>query len=439
MRISVTDRQSVTENDLRTTFELAPTLALPWLIKLRYILIFGEALLALVAVSVNHIQLPVVALSALFFISFLSNLLFRRCSLSIGAARAVRWILIFDVAMLTACLALTGGPANPFSLLFLVEITLSAVVLSKAWTQLLGGLSIAGYGLLFFFHVPVPALEGHHAGQSFSVHLFGMWIAFVVAALLITVLISRVSELLRNHEQERMRLQSLLGKQERIASLATLAAGAAHEMGTPLATIAIISRELEKYALEIEIDSHVASEAALIRSEIDRCGQILQKMGAQGATARGETPVPISVSTLLYQTRDSFPEAQRNAILVVAPENLNAVLPVETTRQVLAALVKNAVEASPSGMTVQLTSEEAEPHVLRFMVKDIGGGMSSEILQRIAEPFFTTKPAGQGMGLGTFLVRAFADDMGGKLLFDSTINEGTTAILELPRAVKAGN
>jgi Signal transduction histidine kinase regulating C4-dicarboxylate transport system len=438
MRVSVTERQSVSERDLRTTFELAPTLALPWLIKLRYTLIVGEAALVLIAVTANHVQLPLLALCTLFVASLLSNVFFRRLTGAIGAAKAVRWILVFDIVVLTAELAMAGGPANPFCLLYLVEITLSAVVLSKAWTQLLGGFSIAGYGLLFAFHVPVPVLEGHHPEQNFSVHLFGMWIAFVVAALLITVLVSRVSELLREHEQERLRLQSLLDKQERIASLATLAAGAAHEMGTPLATIAIVAKELERYATEAGTNEHIASEAKLIRSEVERCGQILRKMGAQGAEPRGETPTEVCVNWLLQQTREGFPDAQRNEIHVRAAEGLNAVLPVETTRQVLAALVKNAVEASPKGKTVQLSAEEAGPHVLRFLVKDAGAGMSPEILQRITEPFFTTKPAGRGMGLGTFLVRAFADDLGGRLVFDSTPDEGTTAILELPRAIKAG-
>ena len=437
MRVSVTDRQRVSEEDLRSTVELAPTLALPWLIRLRYILLGGEAVLVLAAVLIAHIQLPLLGLSALLIFALASNVLFRRLSKWVGARRAVGGILVADTVGLTLGLALAGGPANPFSLLYLVQITLSAVVLSKTWTRSLGWLSVFGYGMLFFFHVPVPELEGHHPGSSFTVHLVGMWIAFMAAALLITVLVGKVSEILRNHERELLRLQSLLGRQEKIASLATLAAGAAHEMGTPLATIAIVAKELEKYGAGQSADSHVAAEAELIRSEVDRCGRILREMSSQGAELTGEAPVLVSINALLHQLRDNFAEPQRRAIQVDVASDLSVSLPVETTGQVLSALVKNALEASSLGQTVYVVGE-AESGVLRFTVKDSGVGMTPETLNCIAEPFYTTKEPERGMGLGTFLVRTFTEEMGGSLIFDSSANQGTTAILELPLAVKAG-
>lgn len=417
--------------------ELAPALALPWLIRLRYIVIGGEAALILAAVRLAHFHLPLVALFALLALAVASNALFRRLSGRVGARPAVGGILVADTIGLTIGLALAGGPANPFSLLYLVQITLSAVVLSKAWTRLLGCLSILGYGVLFFFHVSVPELEGHHPSGSFKMHMVGMWIAFVAAALLITVLVGKVSEILRNHERELLRLQSLLGRQEKIASLATLAASAAHEMGTPLATIAVVAKELEKYAAGTRADAHVAGEARLIRSEVDRCSRILREMASQGAELSGEAPALVSIGALLQQLRNNFAEPQRRSIQVDAASDVNAVLPVETTRQVLSALVKNAIEASSAGQTVYV-SGEAESGVLRFTVKDSGAGMTPETLQRIAEPFYTTKQPERGMGLGTFLVRTFTEEMGGSLIFDSTVHQGTTAILELPLAVKTG-
>ena len=433
MRVSVTDRQQVSEQDLRSTRELAPMLALPWLIRLRYLLLGGEALVLAVAALAAHIELLLLPLSSLLAAALISNLMFVRLSRVLGARRAVGGILVADVVALTAGLALSGGPANPFTLLYLVQITLSAVVLSKPWTWSLGGLSIVGFGLLFFFHAPVPALEGHHAAGSFSVHLMGMWIAFIAAALLITVLVGKVSDVLRNHELELLRLQKLLGRQEKIASLATLAAGAAHAMGTPLATIAIVAKELERYATEKSSDPHLASEALLIRSEVERCGRILREMSAQGAELVGETPSAINVGTLLEQLRNSFPESQQSAIEIETAPVQMVRLPVETTRQVMAALVKNAIEASPVGKPAQL-SGNVDEGVLRLIVKDFGTGMQPEVLQQIAEPFYTTKGSGQGMGLGTFLARTYAEEMGGTLVFESIVNQGTTAILELPLA-----
>jgi two-component system, sensor histidine kinase RegB len=408
-------------------------LALPWLIQLRYLLLGGEAIVLAVAALAAHIELLLLPLSALLAAALISNLLFVRMSRALGARRAVGGILVADVVALTAGLALSGGPANPFTLLYLVQITLSAVVLSKPWTWSLGGLSIAGFGLLFFLHVPVPALEGHHAAGIFSVHLMGMWVAFIAAALLITVLVGKVSDVLRNHELELLRLQRLLGRQEKITSLAKLAAGAAHAMGTPLATIAIVAKELERYATETNPDLHLAAEAMLIRGEIERCGRILREMSAQGAELVGETPSAISVGTLLEELRNSFPKSQRSAIEIEAAPSRTVRLPVETTRQVMAALVKNAIEASPAGQPVQL-SGNADEGVLRLIVRDSGAGMQPEVLQQVAEPFYTTKSPGQGMGLGTFLARTFAEEMGGALVFESIVNQGTIAILEIPLA-----
>ncbi len=437
MRVSVTDRQHLAEQDLRPTSELAPALALPWLQKLRYGILAGEFVLISISVSFARAELHLLWLSILLAVALASNLFLGRLSALIGARRVLGSVLVLDVILLTALLAFTGGPANPFSLLYLVQITLSAVVLSRRWTWSLGILSIFAFGFLFFFHVPLSIFEGHHATNNFSAHLVGMWIAFVTAAILISILVSKVSQTLRNHEHELLRLQSLVARQERISSLAALAAKAAHEMGTPLGTIAIVAKELERYARDVETNEHVTVEAKLIRSEVERCSRILREMSSQGAELAGETPALIAIDALLQKLRDSFPEPQRDAIHVDVPCELSASLPIETTRQVLSALVKNAFEASPTGQIVHVAGE-IESGVVRFIVKDFGTGMPPEVLDRIAEPFYSTKRPEHGMGLGTFLVRAFAEDMGGTLIFDSALNQGTTAILELPLAVKTG-
>lgn len=431
MRVSVTERHDVSELDLRPTSELAPALVLSWLMKLRYSVLAGQTALILILAYGAGIHLPLAWLAVPLFVTLLSNVLLPSMARRVGARRALGVILAFDVLALTALLALTGGPVNPFSLLYLVQITLSAVVLSRAWTWSLGLLSILGFGFLFFVHVPLPMLEGHHAGEGFSVHLIGMWIAFVTAAILITLLVGKVSETLRAHEEETLRLQSQLSRQEKIASLATLAAGAAHEMGTPLATIAVVAKELEMYAARQSPDPHVAAEAHLIRAEVDRCGRILHGMSAQDAESIGETPTMVQVTDLFHHLCNSFPESQRHSIKMSADAGLKAALPVETTRQVLAALVKNAMDASEAGQPVTLIGD-ANLGRLRFTVRDSGAGMTPEALGRIAEPFFTTKEQQRGMGLGTFLVRVFAERLGGTLVFDSAVGHGTTAILELP-------
>ena len=433
MRFSVTDRPSVSEMDVRPTAELAPALVVPWLTRIRYGVVVGQISLILIAAFVSHIEMPLGWLAVPFAVMIGSNYLLQRLNQKTNARRALGLSLAIDIVALTAVLALSGGPANPFTLLFLVQITLSAVVLSKEWTWFLGVLSILGFGFLFIAHVTLPVLEGHHVAQGFSAHLFGMWIAFVAAALLITILIGRVSEALRTHELEVLRLQDQLNRQEKVTSIATLAAGAAHELGTPLSTIAVVAKELEHYAQENAVDAHVTSEARLIRDGVERCSEILRAMSAKGAQLSGEAPRLIDFEVLFQQVRDAFPDAQRSAIQIDSPEDAKAVLPVVTTRQVLSALVKNGLDASAVGKPVEISGVVVDGRI-RFKVRDFGTGMSAETLKRVGEPFFTTKPAGRGMGLGTFLVRVFAENVRGSLIFDSELDRGTTAILEWPMA-----
>jgi two-component system sensor histidine kinase RegB len=265
--------------------DIAPNLALPWVLRLRYGMAAGEAVIILAIWLGFHLDYSVLwALSPLAVV-VVSNIVLARLSdfsmrfpqATLGAAFAL------DTVCLTSILALTGGQMNPFSLLYLVQITLSAVVLHKIWTWSLGLLSTACFGLLFFVHIPIAAFEGHRTGPGLSPHLIGMWIAFAVAAILITFFTGKIADTLRRREQEVLALQVRVAKNERLASLVTLAAGAAHELGTPLGTIAIVARELERYASDVSANQAVLEDARLIRSEVERCRVILERMSAQGA------------------------------------------------------------------------------------------------------------------------------------------------------------
>lgn len=127
----------------------------------------------------------------------------------------------------------------------------------------------------------------------------------------------------------------------------------------------------------------------------------------------------------------SLPPANRDLVTTLAAEELEACLPKETTRQILSALVNNALDASSPGQPVELSARSRDER-LSFTVQDRGQGMTAETLAHLGEPFFTTKEPGRGMGLGTFLARVFAENLHGSLEFESAAGEGTTAILELP-------
>jgi two-component system, sensor histidine kinase RegB len=414
--------------------DLAPNLALPWVLRLRYGMVAGEAAI-IVGMSYGfHLDIPLLWTLAPLAVVLVSNiwlgrlrvLPFRFPQETLGA------IFCLDTLCLTAILGLAGGPMNPFSLLYLVQITLSAVVLRKAWTSALGTLSTACFGLLFFFNAPSRAFQAHQAERGLSPHLVGMWIAFVIAAALITFFTGKIADALRTREREVLVLQEQVAKNERLASLVTLAAGAAHELGTPLATIAVVARELERYAETLVGDDAVLEDAKLIRSEVERCHRILERMSAQSAGPMGESPTTVRVRDFFVQVLGQFPEPQRGLLEIeLADEDLAAILPTQATAQSLAALIQNALDANLEQRPILITATGIDSK-LRIVVRDHGHGMPANVLRRIAEPFFTTKEPGKGMGLGTFLVRTFAESLGGRVVFDSIPGKGTTATLELP-------
>jgi len=414
--------------------DAAPNLALPWVVRLRYAMVLGgAATLCGISYLLGFYPALLWTIVPLVFV-LVTNLWLRRVAqgLVCDPQTILGFIFVVDTLCLTAVLALTGGPMNPFSLLYLVQITLAAVVLKKEWTWVLGVLATLCFGLLFLLHLSLRGSHLHSGEPGLYSHLIGMWIAFVIAAALISFFTSRVSHALRLREQEVLALQEHVARQEKLTSLVTLAAGAAHELGTPLGTIAVVARELELYASTLGDSDAVRDDAKLIRSEVERCEHILQRMSADGAEPVGESPRAIQTVELLRQALQEIPDPRRSHISVdAAGAPTDLFLPVRATVQSLAALLGNALEAGRDDAQVVLRAQSHDLEVV-FSVSDHGCGMSSETLRRIAEPFFTTKEPGKGMGLGTFLVRTFAQRLGGELSYQSALGNGTTATLTLP-------
>jgi two-component system sensor histidine kinase RegB len=352
----------------------------------------------------------------------------------IATSTLVAWAFVLDTVCLTFLLMLSGGPTNPFSLLYLVHITLSAIILTKRWTWLLGALSTLCFGLLFRVYRPIPVLEMHHPADGTNLHLTGMWIGFGVAAFLVALFSGKISELLRQHENSLLRMQAELAKRDRLASLATLSAGAAHELNTPLGTIAVVARELELFATNTAPNEAVAEDSRLIRTEVDRCREILWRMSVQGAQPAAHASESVDASELLDDLCREIQQPDRLKV-EAPPEPVALKVPRRAVAQALIALTRNALEASAPDRAVRVFARQSDD-CFQFVVADHGKGMSENTLRRVGEPFFTTKEPGKGMGLGTFLVRTLAEQLGGRLEFESTPQTGTLATLELPLGMK---
>ena len=416
----------------------APRLALPWIIRLRYAMALGQMATAILTDRLLGIELPLGWMAIPPLLVALSNLwLAKRAATGDRPEQPtestlIGWIFVLDTLCLTAVLMLSGGPNNPFTLLYLVHITLAAAILTRRQTWCLGLLACLCFALLFWKYRPIPQLEMHRPGGSVNLHLIGMWVGFAIASLLVAFFSGKISELLREREESLLHMQEELAKKDRLAALVTLAAGAAHELSTPLATIAVVAKELERYATEIVRNTAIAEDSRLVRTEVDRCREILTRMSTDGAEPAGEALEDVAVQSIVDAVRRAV-SALGELRVTIARGDAETVmrLPRHAVEQALIALVKNAFEASPGMRPVELTVTGAVASV-RFAVQDHGCGMTPDALRHAGEPFFTTKEPGKGMGLGIFLVRTLADRLSGRLILESSIGKGTSAALELP-------
>ncbi|PKN57977.1 MAG: sensor histidine kinase [Deltaproteobacteria bacterium HGW-Deltaproteobacteria-14] len=425
------------------------TLNLAWLTRLRWAAIAGQLTTMLVVRYALDVLVPWGPLLAVVGVEVLLNGLghaWLRTRRPISEA-VIGATIIADVLALTLLLYFTGGPTNAFNFLYLVHIALAAVVLRPLWTWALAALAAGLFALLFVAHEPMilagvsggdPNLHAMHGGGGalMEVHMRGMWVAFAVAAAFIVYFTSRITRELAERDGELREARDHAARAERLAALATLAAGAAHELSTPLSTIAVISRELERDLLRSAQPggggcdtSESVEDAKLIQGEVARCRGVLDRLAGDAGRPRGEPLARLKVPALLEATLEGT-----NLWVEVASDAGGAVVtvrPVALSRA-LRGLVDNAVAASGVDgvrVTARLAGGELE-----LVVADSGPGMAPALLERIGEPFFTTKEPGKGMGLGVFLARSVVAEHGGRLELESEVGRGTRVVVRLPLA-----
>jgi two-component system sensor histidine kinase RegB len=414
-----------------------PAVWLPWLVRLRWAAVAGQLLAVAMARFGFGLEIPVGWLLAIVAFTAASNAaLAPRVARSERHSSAVAAVVIaLDVVLFTLLLGLTGGPANPFSVLYLVHVSLAALLFGFRWSVAIAALCAAAYASLFAVHVPVAWDHAGHAahGDRIGLHLQGMWAATAVAALALSYFVARIAASLREREARLRALERAAARNEKLVALSALAAGAAHELGSPLATIAVVARELDRRLTDSGSDPESVDDARLIRAEVERCREILARMsGEAGADVGGELDA-IDLARVLEAALDRLdPRERRRVRVACAAPDATLRAPCLAVAQALANLIRNGLAAAPDASLVSLDAAAADDAV-RFEVRDAGSGMTPEVLARAGEPFFSTRAPGAGMGLGVFLSRAIAERLGGRLWLESSPGAGTRAVLEIRR------
>ncbi len=405
-----------------------------WLMKLRWGSIAGQIGTILGVQTLVGIPVPVAPLLVIVVIELASNV---ACAVWFSRRPRVdeihlAGVMAVDIALLTGLLFFTGGPFNPFSFLYLVNIALAAVVLHAQWTWALVGLALLSFGglsLVDYWELPLERLS---PAERVTLLQRGMWVAFAVAAAFIVHFLWRVTGALVRRERELAQVRQAAARQAQLASLATMAGGAAHELATPLATIALVAKELERSMAGPDTPSAAIEDLRLIREQVGRCRAILDQMASGAGKSTEQTLESISIQALLDESLTGVRDEPRVQLTVEATARERELrLPPRAVAQALRSLITNAQDASaPDTPVMVLASARAD--AIHVRVEDQGIGMSSELLSRVGEPFFTTKEPGRGMGLGLFLTRAVIEKLGGSLALDSEPGRGTRVEVTIP-------
>lgn len=340
----------------------------------------------------------------------------------LGSATPRAWVmattLLADITVLTFLFAATGGSASPYTMLYLAPVVVGAMTLPKGGGWLVCAASIVGYELLFEF-----APGGHvHDHAAMELHLAGMFGAYALTAIALVLGFQRLRAGQRDVARAMQRARRLEERGRRLAGLATLAAGASHELSTPLSTILLVTGELARNAT----DPDEQADLQLIREEVERCQTVLQQLSTDVGVGAGEQLKTVDFQAWAHAALVDHPHVE------LTVDTGDVTLPEVLLAQVLRQLVSNARRASapeaPILVRGNLTSDDAV-----LTVVDHGEGMSPETLSHAFDPFYTTHGDRGGRGLGLYFCHAACRQLGGDLHLDSAIGEGTTATLQIPR------
>ena len=400
------------------------------LIMLRSV-VMASLILVLLVLYQSSIPLPyaplILAIASLGIFSLVA--LWRLRKTTQTTQRELVLQLLGDIAALSLLFYFSGGYSNPFIWMYLIPITVAAVALKTTYAWLIASLSIACYTLLMFYHVPLSHLHMHtHGDAKLDIHLVGMWIGFVVSSVIVAIFIARIGQNLRDYDKKIAEVREKALESERMLALGTLATSAAHELGTPLATMAVVSKELSQdYANQPEL----LAQLAILQKQVSRCKEILSSITRNAGQARADAgqglPLLEFLQDAIQRWRDTRPATELVVNVPNNQQNPNIVLD-RTLTQAIQNMLDNAADESPERI---LFHAEWNDKSLRIEIRDFGKGLSAETKNQLGTPFFTSKTE-QGMGLGVYLTQSTLARYDGELILNNHPEGGVVTLVNIP-------
>ncbi len=397
---------------------------------IRWVAIIGQVLTLLVVHFGLGFQVPLDSALAIVGASLLLNLVVitgHPKTIHLGE-RAAATFLAFDILQLAALLYLTGGLDNPFSFLLLAPIAVSATILSLRSTIALCILSIICITLLAIYHYPLPWTEkGFYVPR---VYVLGTWVALVIGIIFFAIYTWRVADEARRMSTALATSQLALAREQQLAAVGGLAAAAAHELGSPLSTIAVVSGEIER---ELPDESPIREDMRLLMGETRRCRDILAELSERSVdNIDGRSPFALLPMHALVQA--AAERHKKNNILfkfVSEPKSKEVAEPVVMRSPEIVHGLGNLIQnASQFATTNVQISTFWDVEYVTIVIQDDGMGFSPGLLERLGEPYIDSRNRSDGrMGLGIFIAQTLLERSGAGIKFSNTNDGG--AIVEI--------
>lgn len=397
------------------------------LVATRWLVFAALVLLILLTPSLLEVPLPLWPLLAIIGIAGLFNAITRWRLRGASKASPCEFFvqLLFDIGVMSALVFFSGGATNPLVSLLLPPVAIAALTLPARFVTLISGIAIAAYSLLMLFYLPLPMPDAMRATR---LHLIGMWLIFVISAVMIAWIIVRMTRLIRQRDAELAAAREQALRDERVMAMGTLAAGAAHELGTPLGTMALLAGEL---AQAPGLDAPLRDDIALLRQQIGVCKEIITGLSRRAGAERLEnTPVqPLDrwVDNLRQHWHAARPQAGSRLIIAsdgAAPD----IVADPRLEQALLNLLNNAANVTTCPLEIRLSWCS---YNVCIDILDCGPGFPAEVLELGGQATFPTHERGSGIGL--ILTRSAIEQLGGTLTLSNPDEGGALARVELPR------